>query len=155
MQTVDQQPVSFLRRLRSSHRFRLWLIGGLLVIVAILFVFVEKLRWLLAVAFIVLLAAFGLETNQKDWDLQTLWQTGSFKDAQIQRDENGDILFDRFGDRTTDATKGKRADDYNCDDFSTRLEAQTFFEKVGGTAHDLNRLDGDKDGEACEHLQQK
>ena len=47
---------------------------------------------------------------------------------------------------------GKKADDYNCDDFSTQPEAQAFFEKVGGVGNDVNRLDGNKDGEACEAL---
>ena len=27
-----------------------------------------------------------------------------------------------------------------------------YFEKVGGVGNDVNRLDGDKDGEACESL---
>lgn len=143
---------SYVQKVRGSHKFRLWLIGCLLVIVAILFIFVEKLRWLLAIAFIALLAAFGLEAGQKDWDVGKLMQTGSFQESKVQRDDAGNVLFDHWGNVTTDASKGKRADDYNCSDFSTRTEAQAFFEKVGGTAHDLNRLDGDKDGEACESL---
>lgn len=47
---------------------------------------------------------------------------------------------------------GKYTDEYNCDDFSTRPEAKTFFDKAGGTRADTNRLDGDKDGTPCESL---
>ncbi len=61
-------------------------------------------------------------------------------------------MFDKLGNIVTDSSQGKGADEYNCDDFETQGEAQSFFEKVGGTGNDLNRLDGDKDGEACEAL---
>ena len=43
-------------------------------------------------------------------------------------------------------------DAYNCGDFSTHAEAQTVYESCGGSSHDIHRLDGDKDGEACESL---
>ena len=42
--------------------------------------------------------------------------------------------------------------DYNCSDFSTQSEAQTFFESSGGPASDPHKLDPDKDGVACETL---
>ena len=93
----NKEPSRF-QQLRGSHRFRLWVIGGLLVLVAILFIFVEKLRWLLAIAFIALLAAFGLEAGQQDWDLGKMWETGSFQESKVQRDDDGNILFDRFGE---------------------------------------------------------
>ena len=41
---------------------------------------------------------------------------------------------------------------YNCDDFSTQAEAQKVFEYCGGVGNDIHRLDGDKDGLACESL---
>ena len=47
-------------QLRGNRKFRLWFIGILLVIVAILFVFWTKARIVLAIAFVALLAAFGL-----------------------------------------------------------------------------------------------
>lgn len=143
---------SAVKKLRGNHKVRLWLIGILMAIVVVLFIFFEKLRLILVVAFIALLAAFGLEVSQNDWDLGKLWETKSFQESKVARDEGGNILFDKFGDITTDITKGKKADDYNCDDFSTQPEAQAFFEKVGGIGNDVNRLDGDKDGEACESL---
>lgn len=146
-----KEPSKF-KKLRASRKFRLWFIAILLVIVAILFVFFEKLRIILAIAFITLLAAFGLEVSQNDWDLGKLWQTKSFQESKVSRDESGNILFDKFGNITTDSSKGKKADDYNCNDFANQPESQAFFEKVGGVGNDVNRLDGDKDGEACESL---
>lgn len=141
--------------LRGNHKLRIVLIVILMAIVAALFIFWGKARIWLAIIFFTLLAALGLETFQKDWDLQKLIQTKSFEQSQVSRDSSGNILFDPDGNMTTDSTKGKEADKYNCDDFSTQPKAQTFFEKVGGTSHDLNRLDGDKDGEACESLPEK
>jgi micrococcal nuclease len=123
-----------------------------MVIVVILFIFWEKARTALVVAFVALLAAFGLEVSQNDWDLGKFLQTKSFQESKISRDDQGNILFDKFGNITTDKTLGKKSDDYNCSDFSTQPEAQAFFEKVGGVGNDVNRLDGNKDGEACESL---
>lgn len=151
---------SKLQKLRANRKFRLWLIAALMAVVVILFIFFEKLRIILVIAFIALLAAFGLEVSQNDWDLQRLIQTKSFEQSKVLRDEQGNIrldevgnmLFDKMGNVTTDKTSGKKADDYNCDDFSTQSEAQAFFEKVGGVGNDVNRLDGNKDGEACESL---
>jgi ABC-type multidrug transport system fused ATPase/permease subunit len=145
---------SKLKSIRASHKMRLGLILFLMAIVAVLFVFWEKARIALVIIFITLLAAFGLEFSQNDFDLGKLMQTRSLKESKVSRDEKGNILFDKFGNITTDGSKGKKADEYNCDDFDTQPEAQTFFDKVGGTANDVNRLDGNKDGEACEALPQ-
>lgn len=41
--------------------------------------------------------------------------------------------------------------DCDCVDFSTQREAQTFFIAAGGPERDPHRLDGDKDGIACEN----
>jgi hypothetical protein len=92
--------------------------------VVILFIFWEKARTALVVAFVALLAAFGLEVSQNDWDLGKFLQTKSFQESKISRDDQGNILFDKFGNITTDKTLGKKSDDYNCSDFSTQPEAQ-------------------------------
>ena len=42
--------------------------------------------------------------------------------------------------------------DYNCSDFSSRAEAQGFYEEYGGRGNDIFGLDADGDGEACESL---
>jgi len=153
-EVIQKEEPTKLEKVRYNKKFRLGLIFVLLVIVAILFVVWEKARIALAIAFIVLLGAFGLEATENDWDLGKLWETGSFEESKLGRDESGNILFDKFGNITTDSTVGKQADDYNCDDFSDQPEAQTFFEKVGGVDNDLNRLDGDNDSIACEALPQ-
>ncbi len=140
------------QQLRSNHKFRLWVIGGMFVIVAILFVFWTKARVFLAIALIALGAAFGLEASKSDYDLGTLMKTKSFQESKVSRDTLGNILYDKTGEITTDLSKGKKADDYNCSDFSTQPEAQSFYLRVGGKGNDVNRLDGNKDGEACESL---
>ena len=38
---------------------------------------------------------------------------------------------------------------YDCHDFRSRREAQTFFWKCGGRKNDVHRLDEDRDGWAC------
>ncbi|HHT9139013.1 MAG TPA: excalibur calcium-binding domain-containing protein [Candidatus Wunengus sp. YC60] len=159
-QETDTKGASTFTRLRYSHKFRLWFIGILLVIIALLFIFFAKFRIALVIAFIALLAAFGLEATKNDFDIQKLFETKSFQDSKVARDENGNVktnnlgqlLFDKLGNVTTDKTAGKKADDYNCSDFSTQPEAQAFFLKVGGVGNDVNRLDGNKDGQACESL---
>lgn len=148
----DVNGQSRVQKVRGSHKFRLILILVLMAIVALMFVFFEKLRIFLVVIFIALLAAFGLEVTKNDWDLQKLWQTKSFQESKVTRDQSGNILYDKLGNITTDTAKGKKADDYNCDDFTTQPEAQAFFEKVGGVGNDVNRLDGNKDGVACQSL---
>ncbi len=150
--TKEKDTQSKLTNLRSNRKLRLGIIAFLLLVVVVLFIFWEKARIFLAIAGVMLLAALGLEVFQKDYDIQKLWETKSFQQSEIGRDEKGNLLFDKLGNVTTDKTQGKYADEYNCDDFTTEPEAQNFFEKVGGVENDLNRLDGDKDGVACEAL---
>ncbi len=149
---MEPTPLESKKNWRGNKKVRLIIIGVLLVLVAILFIFFEKMRIILAIAFIALLAAFGMEASNNDWDVQKLMETKSFEQSEVARDESGNVLFDKFGNQTSDATVGKGADEYNCADFSNQPEAQTFFEKVGGVGNDVNRLDGNKDGEACESL---
>ena len=107
---------------------------------------------LLIVVIAILAAAFGLEASNNDFDLGKLFGGSSLEESKVARDESGNVLFDKLGNVTTDKTIGKKSDEYNCDDFSTQPEAQSFFLKVGGTKNDVNRLDGNKDGQACESL---
>ena len=106
----------------------------------------------LGVIIALLLGAFGLTAANTDFDLGKLLTGSSLEESKVATDSSGNLLYDVLGNVTTDADKGKKASDYNCDDFSTQSEAQSFFKKVGGTSNDLYRLDGDKDGEACESL---
>lgn len=100
----------------------------------------------------ILLGAFGLTAANSDFDLGKLLTGSSLEESKIKTDTSGNLLFDKSGNVTTDSTKGKKASDYNCDDFSTQPEAQAFFEKVGGDKNDVYRLDGDNNGVACQDL---
>ena len=91
--------------------------------------------------------ATGLEIADKDFDLQTLWETGSLKESLLERDADGNLL--NIG-MLCDAT-AEGYYDYNCDDFLTQPEAQRVYEQCGT---DVNRLDGDNDGIVCESLPQ-
>jgi hypothetical protein len=92
-------------------------------------------------------------------------QGESVSDSMIERDAEGNleasadggfltsILRDREGNQVAEGTPGsKRTDEYNCDDFETQPEAQKFFDNSGGIEGDVNRLDGNKDGQACQVL---
>lgn len=120
---------------------------------------------ILAVIAIVLLGALGLEMTNNDFDLGTLLSTGSPSKSKVERDINGNIqrdetgkvitriLRDLQGNQVTEGTAGaKYTDEYNCDDFKTQPEAQTFYNNAGGLQGDTNRLDGDKNGVACQGL---
>jgi len=90
----------------------------------------------------ILLAAFGLEASNNDWDLGKLLSGSSPADAKVMRDIDGNVV----------ESGGKYTDEYNCDDFKTQEQAQKFFNNAGGPSEDVNRLDGDNDGLACETL---
>ncbi|HMA78995.1 MAG TPA: excalibur calcium-binding domain-containing protein [Candidatus Paceibacterota bacterium] len=151
--------------LRRSKKGRLIIIIGLLVVVAVIAFFFEKTRmWMLGVG-AVLLIALGLEVSNTDLDLGTMIENRSVSDAVVERDEAGNleatadgdlvtrVLRDREGNVVTAGTAGaKYEDEYNCDDFATQPEAQRFFENAGGVENDVNRLDGNNDGVACQAL---
>lgn len=114
---------------------------------------------------VLLLGALGLEIGNKDFDLESIISGNSFSDSKIERDADGNLqknsagdfitklLRDKSGTVVAEGTPGaKYTDEYNCDDFKTQGEAQNFFEKAGGVSGDTNRLDGNKDGQACESL---
>lgn len=103
-----------------------------------------------------LLGALGLELGGTDWDLGRLWDTKSFDQSKMVRDDKGNILGGLYrdinGDIVTDPKMGKLTDQYNCADFSTYEQAKNFFDKAGGVKKDVYRLDGDNDGIPCEDL---
>ncbi len=92
----------------------------------------------------ILLAAFGLEASNNDWDLGKLMSGQSPAEAKVMRDIDGNVV-------TSDAN-GKYTDQYNCADFKTQEQAQKFFKAAGGPSKDVNNLDGDNDSVACEDL---
>lgn len=135
------------------------------MLVVLLGIIFESLRmWMIGIG-IVLLIALGFEVGNTDVDLGSVMQGESVKDSVIERDAEGNlktsaeggfltrILRDREGNVVAEGTAGaKYEDEYNCDDFTTQVEAQAFFEKSGGVEADVNRLDGNKDGVACQSL---
>jgi hypothetical protein len=113
----------------------------------------------------VLLIALGFEVANTDVDLNSVMQGNSISDSVLERDEAGNIetsadggfmtrlLRDKEGNVVPEGTaEAKYTDEYNCDDFTTQGEAQLFFENAGGVQADTNRLDGNKDGVACQAL---
>lgn len=111
---------------------------------------------------VILLGALGLELSNNDFDLGSILSGNSMSDSKVMRDEKGNLATDASGKLITRvmrdkegnvvANGGKYTDEYNCDDFDSQPRAQRFYEKAGGPSQDTNRLDGDKDGEACEGL---
>ncbi len=99
---------------------------------------------------VLLLGGLGLEVSNNDWDLGKLLDGSSMSDAKVARDDSGNLLRDKEGNIVTSG--GKRTNEYNCDDFTSQPEAQNFFDKAGGVSSDTNRLDGNKDGVACQSL---
>ena len=54
--------------------------------------------------------------------------------------------------KSTGSSRSSARDTYNCSDFETWSEAQSFYESEGGPGSDPHRLDGDGDGVACQSL---
>jgi len=150
---------------RRSKKIRLVIIIGLLILIAVIAFFFEKTRlWMLGIG-VILMIALGLEVANTDIDMGTLVDTGSVSESTIERDEKGNLATTEEGDFMTRVFRDKEGnvvaagtagakyeDEYNCDDFATQDEAQTFFDNAGGVENDINRLDGNKDGVACQAL---
>lgn len=99
------------------------------------------LKVLFGALLVILAGAFGLEATNNDWDLGKLMSGSSMSEAKIQRDANGNFLLESC-----------KSDIYNCAAFKKQSEAQEVLDKCGGAGYDINKLDGDKDGIACESL---
>ena len=97
---------------------------------------------------VLLLGALGLEATNNDFDLGKLIKGEGLEESRVLRDVEGNVV----DADSPEAAAAKYTDEYNCEDFTTKGEAQAFFENAGGVSKDTNRLDGDKDGEACESL---
>ncbi len=131
--------------LRRSKKMRLGAIVILILIAAALAFFFKQVRLLMIGVIVMLLVAFGFEANNTDFDLGKMVKTGSVAASRVLRDDNGNIKLDAMCDQP----------EYNCDDFATQPEAQEVFDHCKYNANrDPHKLDGDKDGEACESLPQ-
>lgn len=128
---------------RRSKKSRLFIIGGLLLVVVLLGFFFESLRvWMIGVG-VVLLVALGFEMSNTDVDLGKVVETGSISESIIKRDENGNALYGAMCEENV----------YNCADFSTQPEAQEVFDTCRTEEkRDRHGLDRDGDGVACQSL---
>ena len=128
---------------RQSKKARLVIIIGLLVVVGLLALFVEKLRlWMFGIA-IVLLAALGLEVSNTDINLGTLFETGSVEDSMIKRDPAGNPIFGATCEQNV----------YNCADFKTQPQAQEVYDTCHTSDNpDRHGMDKDGNGVACQDL---
>ncbi len=128
---------------RKSKKIRLYIIGGLLLIVLLLAFLFENLRlWMLGIG-TVLLIALGLEVSNTDVDLGKMVETGSVKESIIKRDDKGNPLFGATCEENV----------YNCSDFSTQEEAQEVYETCKTSEiRDRHGLDRDGNGIACQNL---
>lgn len=139
--------------LPNSKKARLWIIGGLiaLAVAALFFVKGTVAKGILIAAIAVLLAAFGMEATNHDYDVKKAIETHSLSAAKIERDPTtGNIV-------NVDAFCNAEQRDYNCKDFKTQPEAQSVYDRCKGLGKnmDVYGLDGDKDGLVCESLPKK
>lgn len=154
-----------INEVRGNKKFRIGLILILIVIAGIIAFLFEKTRIIMIGVIVALMVALGLEAHNTDVDLNSMMQGNSMEESTVVRDENGNlkttadggfltqILRDKQGNEVAAGTpNAKYTDEYNCSDFATQPEAQKFFDNAGGVSGDTNRLDGDKDGVACESL---
>lgn len=151
MDSQNTKKESNFQKIRKSKNARLWTIGGLIVIVLVLFYF-AKATWVKIVlggVLALLVGAGAMEMSDKDYDVGKLIETRSFKASEIQRDEKGNLLSTSIDEFCTQIDI-----DYNCADFKTQSEANTVYERCQqkGKNMDVYRLDGDKDGKVCEAL---
>lgn len=132
-------------RLRRSKKARLGVIVALIVIAGLIAFFFEKTRLWMFGLIALLLVGLGMEAANTDYDLGKMIETGSVQESKVLRDKEGNIV-------PAGTMGAKYTDEYNCDDFTSQPESQRFFDRAGGVSQDTNRLDGDKDGTACESL---
>ncbi len=105
-------------------------------------------KGILGIVIVFLLGALGMEVTNNDWDLGALLAGEGFQGAKVLRDANGNINFDGV----SPAIASCESNTYNCSDFLYQAQAQDVMERCGGAGKDINGLDGDKDGMACEEL---
>ena len=135
--------------LPNSKKGRLWIIGGLIAIAvaALFFVKSTAAKVVLGGVIAILLAAFGMEATNHDYDVQKVVETRSLSAAKIERDPQGNIM-------NVDTFCSAEKIDYNCSDFKTQSEAQGVYDRCKslGKNMDVFGLDGNKNGIVCESL---
>ena len=131
--------------LRRSGNFRLLLLAGLFLVLAVCYLVFENFRiWILGLMALVL-GGVALEMSGTDVDLNKLVETGSVSQSLITKTDKGTWLIGECEKKTN----------FNCDNFAYQEEAQTLFEACGGIENDVHGLDRDKDGIVCEALKKR
>ena len=132
-----------LTNVRRSSKFRIVLLLVLLAILVAMYFYMEKFRiWIIAMG-VAIIVALGFEIGGTDLDIGKMIETGSIKEAIINKTEAGTWIFGG------DCQKGN----LNCSNFKTQEEAQeTYDECRNGSNEDPHGLDRDKDGIVCEAL---
>lgn len=139
---------------RQRKNTRIWFMVLLLVIIAVLYFTVGKMKGLLIGLAVIILAAIGIQVTNYDLDLGKMIEThGDIQASRVQHTNDGVTL---YGSCVTD--------DLNCADFSTQTQAQEKYQWcmdqilannpaiTDPNALDVYGLDGDKDGIVCEAL---
>ena len=138
-------------QIRGSKKTRIGVIVALLLAaLGLLYYFWGKKTQMAIIGVVIaaLLGALGMEVGNKDYDMGALMHGKGLQGSEIIRDADGNINFDGVSPLIANC----EADDYNCSDFLYQAQAQDVMERCGGKGKDINRLDGDKDGVACESL---
>jgi hypothetical protein len=145
---------------RNTKSTRLWFIGLVAVVVAVLW-YLKIIKTGFAIGLgIVLLAAFGIETFNYDLDLGQLWKTGNIQESRVTHTKDGLKLMGSC------ALPASGKGDLNCDNFKTQGEAQAKYDQCAteiasynqGTdaakvkSLDIYGLGGNKNGVVCEAL---
>lgn len=143
--TAKAEPKTVGPSWRNSKRVRLGVLIALIVIAGLIAFLFEKARlWMFGLVAL-LMVGVGMEATNTDYDLGKMMETKSITQSKVLRDKSGNVV-------PQGTANAKYTDEYNCDDFATQPEAQKFFTNAGGVQGDTNRLDGNKDGDACESL---
>jgi hypothetical protein len=105
-------------------------------------------KGILGAVIVLLLGALGMEVNNTDFDLGALIAGEGLAGSKVIRDAEGNINFDGV----LPAVANCETNQYNCSDFLYQAQAQDVMLRCGGAGKDINNLDGDNDGIACEAL---
>ena len=148
------------QKARNTKSTRLWFIGLVAVVVAVLW-YLKIIKTGFAIGLgIILLAAFGIEAYDYDLDLGQLWKTGNIQESRVTHTKDGLKIMGSC------ALPTKGEGDLNCANFATQGAAQAKYDQCAteiasynqGTdaakvkSLDIYGLDGNKNGIVCEAL---
>jgi hypothetical protein len=138
-------------KIRGNKKTRIGVIVALLIGAGYLLYYFwgSKVQMgIIGVVIALLLGALGMEVKETDYDMGALIRGEGLAGSKVIRDIDGNINFDGV----LPSVVSCESNDYNCSDFLYQAQAQDVMERCGGAGKDINKLDGDKDGVACEAL---